>query len=100
MIISNLSYMETSEATVEGGYYFGQSSYTNITENLIINKKLTSKVDIKGNFAGAEAEATATGKNTSTQALSFTNTVQGVGSGSSATSISGSQGARFSYVWF
>jgi hypothetical protein len=99
MIISNLSHMETSEATVEGGYYFGVSSSTYITENLNITKYLNSKVDIKGNFAGAEAEATAMGKNSTTQALSFTNTVQGVGSSSSATSISGSLGATRPRGW-
>ncbi len=96
MIISDLNYLESAEANIVGGYYFGSSSNTNvnanITENLNINKNFNSTTVIKGNFAGAEAGAFATGKNTSTQAISATDVVQGVSSASQATSISGTSG--------
>jgi hypothetical protein len=97
MIISDLNYMEVAEANVEGGYYFGDSTSTYISETLNINKTLVSKVYIKGNFAGAEAEAYATGPNTATQGVTFTNVVKGYGSVSKATSVSGTSG--YSYVW-
>ncbi|MEG4216374.1 hypothetical protein QUA27_13355 [Microcoleus sp. Pol14C6] len=99
MIISDLNYLESAEANVEGGYYFGESSTTyvnaNISEYLTINKVFNSKTNIKGNFAGAEASAGALGANSATQAISSTNTVQGVGSQSNATSLSGSNGYFF-----
>ena len=81
---------------VAGGYAFGPSSYTNVTanisENLNINKYFVGTTYVKGNFAGAEADAGALGLNTSTQAISSTTVVQGVGSSSSATSISATSG--------
>jgi hypothetical protein len=87
---------DDSAENVSGGYYFGASSTTlvkaNITENLTIDKKFTSKTMIRGNFAGAEAGATAFGANTATQAISSTTVVQGYGSTSNATSISGTNG--------
>jgi hypothetical protein len=92
MIISDLSYMEVAEANVEGGYYFGESGSTNISETLTINKFFKSKVEIKGNFAGSEAEAYASGPNTSSQSITFTDVVKGRGSASKATSISGTSG--------
>jgi hypothetical protein len=103
MIISDLNYMEMAEANVEGGYYFGPSSKTfvfaKIREDLKINKAFTSKVDVKGNFAGAQANADAMGKNTATQAISATTTIEGVGSSSVATSLSASEGAKFKFPW-
>ncbi|MBW4540860.1 MAG: hypothetical protein KME43_17165 [Myxacorys chilensis ATA2-1-KO14] len=98
MIISDLNYLQSAEETnVLGGYFFGESSNTVIKEYLELNKKLTSKVDIKGNFAGAEADATALGKNSSSQAVSYTFTKEGFGSESKATSVSGSQGSYFNW---
>ena len=103
MIISDLNYLQTAEKTVEGGYYFGPSSKTfvfaKIYEDLKINKKFNSDVDIDGNFAGAQANADAFGKNSSTQAVSVTLTKEGFGSTSVATSISGSEGASWSCPW-
>ncbi|MDQ2099490.1 MAG: hypothetical protein QQW96_17810 [Tychonema bourrellyi B0820] len=96
MIISDLNYLESAEANVEGGYYFGPSSSTNvyadIRENLTINKVFNSVTKTQGTFAGAEATASALGANSATQAISNTVTIQGVGSTSNATSISGSNG--------
>jgi hypothetical protein len=87
---------DDSAENVSGGYYFGSSSTTivkaNITENLDINKKFKSITFIRGNFAGAEAGATAVGANTATQAISSTTVIQGYGSTSNATSISGTNG--------
>ncbi|MEG4963179.1 MULTISPECIES: hypothetical protein [unclassified Microcoleus] len=101
MIISDLNYVEAAEANVEGGYFFGDSSYTavyaNINEYLTINKVFNSITNVKGNFAGAEADAEAVGANSSTQAITKTLTVQGVGSSSNATSTSGSAGNYFSH---
>lgn len=92
---------DDSAQNVSGGYYFGSSSTTtvtaNITENLNINKYFQSKTNIYGNFAGAEAGATASGPNTATQAISSTNVVQGYGSASNATSISGTNGSYWHY---
>ncbi|MEG5017557.1 MULTISPECIES: hypothetical protein [unclassified Microcoleus] len=100
MIISDLNYLESAEANVEGGYFFGDSSVTyvkaNISEYLTINKVFNSITNVKGNFAGAEAAADAVGANSSTQAITKTTTVQGLGSSSNATSTSGSAG---SYFW-
>lgn len=101
MIISDLNYLESAEANVEGGYFFGDSSYTNvyanISEYLTVNKVFNSITNVKNNFAGAEASADALGANSSTQAISKTTTIQGVGSSSNATSISGSAGNYFSH---
>lgn len=91
MIISDLNYLQSAEETdVLGGYYFGKSSNTYVNEYLNLNKYVNSRVNLYGNFAGAEAEAGAIGYNSSTQAVSYTNTVQGFGSVSGATSISAS----------
>jgi hypothetical protein len=77
---------------VAGGYNFGPSSTTNVSEYLNIQKSLTSVVATFGNFAGAEAGATATGLfGTATQAISATATTA-ISSASSATSVSGSGG--------
>jgi hypothetical protein len=93
---------DDSAQNVSGGYYFGASSYTNvyanIYENLSINKNFNSRTNIFGNFAGGEAAATAVGPNTSTQAISSTNVVQGYGSASNATSISGTNGYYYYYA--
>jgi hypothetical protein len=92
MIISDLNYLHTAAETVEGGYFFGLSSNTNvnanINENLNIRKNFFGKTVVFGNFAGAEATALASGYNTSTQGISFTNVVQGKSSASYATSVS------------
>ncbi|MBW4421291.1 MAG: hypothetical protein KME13_19020 [Myxacorys californica WJT36-NPBG1] len=96
MIISDLNYLQPAEETdVLGGYNFGGNHSSNIYENLYINKYLKSKVDVYGNFAGAEADAVAEGYNTSTQAISSTYTKQGVASASNATSVSASAGSYF-----
>lgn len=99
MIISDLNYLQAVEENVEGGYYFGPSSYTNvyanIYESLNIYKNLYSNVHVRGNFAGAEASAFAVGKDTSTQAISETNAIQGVMSSSNATSVSATNGAYY-----
>lgn len=91
MLISDLNYLHAADVDVEGGYYFGPSSNTTVTENLNIRKYFESKTNIRGNFAGAEAGADALGKNSSTQAVTYTSTIQGFGSTSTATSVSGSQ---------
>jgi hypothetical protein len=84
---------DDSAQNVSGGYYFGKSSTTNVTENLNIKKYFESKTNIYGNFAGAEADATAYGPNTSTQAISYTTVTKGVSSASNATSVSGTNGS-------
>jgi hypothetical protein len=88
MIISDLSYLHTVEENVEGGYYFGDPVFTNIYENLFINKNLYSQVYVKDNFAGAEGSAKAFGPNTSTQAITATNAIYRFGSASDSTSVS------------
>lgn len=101
MIISDLSYMETAEANVEGGYYFGPSSKTfvfaKIREDLRITKQFYGDTRVKGNFAGAQANADAIGKNTSTQAITETFVVQGKASSSVATSVSATSGYSWRY---
>lgn len=97
MIISDLNYLESAEATVVGGYYFGPSSLTVNLQYLGIGVGLTSVTKISGNFAGAEADATAMGSNTFTEAITSTTVVQGVGSISNATSAAGTNG--FQYCW-
>jgi hypothetical protein len=88
MIISDLNYLETAETSaVVGGIYLGSGkSYASTTlivkEVLNIKKDVSSKVDITGNFATAEAEAE--GKNTLSQSFTFT-----TGRSSRSTSISG-----------
>ena len=99
MFISDLDYLETAEANVVGGYFFGLSSSTTTYQNLSISTGLNSATNVKGTFAGAEANAGAIGPNTSTQALTFTNAVQGVGSSSSATSVSATNGASYTFCW-
>lgn len=103
MLISDLTYLESANSDVKGGYYFGPSSKTfvfaKIYEDLKINKKFNSDVNIDGNFAGAQANADALGKNTSTQAVSVTFTKEGVGSTSVATSVSGSEGFSWTCPW-
>ncbi|BAY07964.1 hypothetical protein [Calothrix sp. NIES-2098] len=87
MIISDLSYMEAIEATVVGGFGWGEPSYggdfevekdvnidVNIDEDLNIDKDVTVTVDITGNLATAEASATAYGNNTIAEAFGFTYT--------------------------
>ncbi|MDJ0902906.1 MAG: hypothetical protein QNJ55_29310 [Xenococcus sp. MO_188.B8] len=58
MIISDLNYLESAEANVEGGFNLGHD-YSNIyfNEYLNIYKDVDSKVDLKGNLATAEADA-------------------------------------------
>ena len=97
MIITDLNYLEVVQNEVTGGYNFGPSSSTYIKEDLDIDKYLRSVVHVYGNFAGAEAHAGALGYNTSTQAISSTNTVQGYGSVSDATSTSASDGHYFTH---
>ncbi|WP_295622080.1 hypothetical protein [Chamaesiphon sp. GL140_3_metabinner_50] len=91
---------DESAQSVSGGYYFGSSSNTNVNaniyENLNIKKYFESKTNVYGNFAGAEAEATASGPNTATQGISYTNVVKGYGSTSNATSLSATNGYRWS----
>lgn len=85
---------DESAQNISGGYYFGESSNTNITENLYINKNFYSKVDIKGQFAGAEGDAIAQGPNSAAQAITATYT--GVlGSQAKSTSVSATNG----YQW-
>jgi hypothetical protein len=100
MIISDLNYLQAVDANVEGGYYFGPSSKTNviakIKEDLDIKKNFVGKTFVKGNFAGAQANADAIGKNTSTQAITETFAVQGKASSSVATSVSATSG----YSWY
>ncbi|NJL46283.1 MAG: hypothetical protein HC929_00690 [Leptolyngbyaceae cyanobacterium SM2_5_2] len=101
MIISDLNYLQTVDANVEGGYYFGPSSKTivvaDIKENLKINKEFYGKTVVKGNFAGAQANADAVGKNTSTQAITETFVLQGKASSSVATSVSATSGYSYKY---
>jgi hypothetical protein len=89
---------DESAQNVGGGYYFGESSNTNVYENLSINKKLYSDTYIKGNFAGAEAKAIAGGPNSATQAVSFTYT-GAYGSESNATSVSGTSGFYYQHSY-
>jgi hypothetical protein len=71
MIISDLNYLETAEASaVVGGIFFGKlnskvTAELYVKERFDIKKNLDSKVDVKGNLATAEAEAF--GKDTLTQ---------------------------------
>jgi hypothetical protein len=44
---------------IVGGYNFGESSITNIKENLKIDKVILSQAFVLGKFAGAEGDATA-----------------------------------------
>jgi hypothetical protein len=88
MIISDLSYLHTVDENVEGGYYFGDPVYTNIYENLRINKDFYGDTYVKNNFAGAEGSALASGPNTSTQSITATNAVYRLGSASESTSVS------------
>ena len=90
MIISDLNYLETAETSaVVGGIYLGSGkSYASTTlivkEFVDIKKRVSSKVDIKGNFASAEAEAE--GRDTLSQSFSFTTPRS-----SRSTSISGTR---------
>jgi hypothetical protein len=88
MIISDLSYLHAVDENVEGGYYFGDPVFTNIYENLYINKNLYSQVYVKDAFAGAEGSAVAFGPNTSTQSITATDVRYRFGSSSESTSIS------------
>lgn len=87
MIISDLNYLEAVQENIQGGYDFGDSSYTSTKQKLQIKLKLISSVNVKGNFAGAEAGALAEGSNTSSQAITNTFT-DNYTSASSATSTS------------
>ena len=95
MIISDLNYLEAAEANVEGGYYFGNNVHVRVEKNLKVNNDFNSRVNVRGNFAGAEAEAFAFGKNTSAEGFTFTETVQGHSSVALASSLSASDKDRF-----
>lgn len=71
MIISDLSYLESVESDVVGGFNLGHD-YSNIyfNEKFDLNKYIESKVDVKGNTATAEADAY--GYDTLTQTFSVT----------------------------
>ena len=94
MIISDLNYMETAEANVEGGYVFKSGTST---INFEFNVKGVSLV--RGNNAGAEATAAAFGKNTQAQAISGTETGHGY-SLAGATSVSSSNNTSSCLSWF
>jgi hypothetical protein len=66
----------------------GAQLYTIQFSSTIVNRP-----NIKFNTAGAGAQADALGKNTLTEAKTYTSTVQGVGSTSSAGSLSVSAGS-------
>jgi hypothetical protein len=72
MIISDLNLLEAVEgADVVGGINLGnEKSYVYAKEYLDINKYISSKVNVKGNAATAEAEAK--GDDTVTQSFAFT----------------------------
>lgn len=80
---------DDSAQNVSGGYYFGDSSYTKIREELDINKNFKSKVEIKGGFAGAEADATYEGPQGAAQAVtaSFTGFKGGYAKSTSVSAI-------------
>ena len=70
MIISDLNYLESAEANVEGGFNLGYDfSKIYFNEYLKIYKDVDSKVDLKGNLATAEADAY--GKDTLTQTFTI-----------------------------
>ena len=92
---------------VSGGFYFGQSSFTNVNatirELFVITKDVLSVTRVFGNLAASEAAASAIGNNTATQTISSSAVVQGSifsrgQSYSDATSISATNGASFSFV--
>jgi hypothetical protein len=92
MIISDLSYLQTVDENVEGGYYFGDPVNTRIREDLRIDKYFDGQTYVKNNFAGAEGSADAFGPNTSTQSITATNAVYRFGSSSESTSVSAAAG--------
>lgn len=58
MIISDISYLESVENDVIGGFNLGyDSSYISFYEDLYIDKDVNSKTEVKGNLATAEADA-------------------------------------------
>lgn len=58
MIISDLSYLESVENDVVGGFNLGyDNSYINFKEKFSIKKYIGSYVHVKGNSATAEADA-------------------------------------------
>lgn len=91
---------------VSGGFYFGQSSTTNVNANIrelfVITQDVFSVTRVVGNLAASEAAASAIGNNTATQTVSSSAVVQGSPfsrgqSYSDATSISATNGANFSF---
>lgn len=93
MIISDLNYMETAEANVEGGYVFKSG-----TSTISFNFNVTGASLVKGNNAGAEASAGAFGYNTQAQAISGTETGTGY-SIAGATSVSSSNTPKCYFPW-
>jgi hypothetical protein len=93
MIISDLNYMETAEANVEGGYVFKSG-----TSTISFNFNVAGASLVKGNNAGAEASAGAFGTNTQAQAISATETGTGY-SVAGATSVSSSNNTPKCYFW-
>lgn len=58
MIISDISYLESVQTDVIGGFNLGyDSSYIRFYEDLYIDKDVHSKTEVKGNLATAEADA-------------------------------------------
>lgn len=77
MNIFDLNHIEAVEGTevVGGGYksvYFDKNVNIKFDEKIDIKKNIKSKVDVKGNFAFAEADADAYGKDTVAEAITYT----------------------------
>jgi hypothetical protein len=77
MIISDLNHLEVVEGTaIVGGGGFDivnrKDEFIRVDELVAINKDLFVNVDVKGNFADAQADAQAFGKDTDAQTIAAT----------------------------
>lgn len=77
MNILDLNHIEAVEGNevLGGGYksvYFNKDVNIDFDEKVDIKKNIKSRVDIKGNFAFAEADSDAYGKDTVAEAITYT----------------------------
>jgi len=105
MIISDLNYLESAEATITGGWYydnyisvkFKDKKEIDIQETVNIQKFLFTESYVFGTSALAQASSDAEGPNTNAEAFSATETKPGQ-SGAVSLSIAQSNGAYHYYV--
>ena len=95
MIISDLNYLENTSEEVLGGFSFVATKNVaiviRVNESIVINKNVTSVVNLRGSVATAEGQATASGNNTLAEVFSFADTTA---NSSSANSLAVSASSR------